>query len=143
MARRSTWRFAWRGLLIFVLLIVADFQAASLADRMLRNRDQFFETIVAEADLTYKTSEEAGSYLYQECAWHRVLLVYWARTCFGRFGTRNPELYGDQSILPLNYWRPLPLSMLWLSDMHFDAPGREMILSVTRMNEIVRDLRNE
>jgi tRNA A37 threonylcarbamoyladenosine biosynthesis protein TsaE len=29
MARRSTWRFVWRGLLIFVLLMVADFLAAA------------------------------------------------------------------------------------------------------------------
>jgi hypothetical protein len=143
MARRSTWRFVWRGLLIFVLLIVADFQAASLADRTLRNRDQFFETIVAGADLAYKPWKKGESSAHVECAWHRVLLVYWARTCFGRDGSRNPELYGDQDLIPLNYWRPLPLSMLWLSDMHFDAPGREMILSVTRKNEIVRDLRNE
>jgi hypothetical protein len=76
MAQSRTGRFVWRGFLIVILLVVADFMAANLADRMLRNRDRFFETIAAEADLTYKTSEEAGSYLYQECAWHRVLLVY-------------------------------------------------------------------
>ena len=143
MARRSTWRFVWRGLLIFVLLIVADFLAASLADRMLRNRDQFFEKVVAEADLSSRPWKEGESSTYQECGWHRALLIYWGRTCFRRDGFRHPELYGDQSILSLYYWSPLPLSMLWLSDIHFDAPGRKTILYVSRQNEILKDLRND
>ncbi|MCA3487411.1 MAG: hypothetical protein IOD05_20085 [Rhodobacter sp.] len=142
-ARVRKRRLIWRGFLIVILVVVVDILAANLADRTLRTRDQFFETIVAEADLAYKTSEETGSFLYQECAWYRVLLVYWARTCFGRSGSRLPRLYGDQSVLHLYYWSPLPLSMLWYSDLHFDAPGRQIILYVTRMNEIVRDLRNE
>jgi hypothetical protein len=143
MARRSTWRFVWRGLLIFVLLIVADFQAASLADRILRNRDQFFETIVAEADLSFRPWKEGESSNYQECAWHRVLLVYWGRTCFDRDGSSNPKLYGNQNFVQLYYWSPLPLSMLWISDIHFDAPGRKTIMHVSRQNEILKDLRND
>ncbi len=143
MARRSTWRFVWRGLLMFVLLIVADFQAASLADRTLRNRDQFFETIVAGADLTYKTFKETGSSSYQECAWHRALLVYWGWTCFDRSGSSNPKLYGNQNFVQLYYWSPLPLSMLWISDIHFDAPGSKTIMHVSRQNQILKDLRKD
>jgi hypothetical protein len=136
-------RLFWRGFLIVILLVVADFLAASLADRTLRNRDQFFETIVVEADLTYKTSEETGSYSYDECHWHRILLVYWGRTCFSREGFSNPRFYGNQNFVQLYYWSPLPLSMLWLSDIHFDAPGSKNILYVSRQNEILKDLRND
>jgi hypothetical protein len=142
-ARVRKRRLIWRGFLIVILVVVVDILAAILADRILRTRDQFFETIVAEADLAYKTSEETGSFLYQECAWYRVLLVYWAWTCFGRDGFRLPRLYGDQSVLSLYYWSPLPLSMLWASDFHFDAPGAKNILYVSRQNQILKDFRND
>jgi hypothetical protein len=142
MARVRKWRLFWRGFLIVILLVVADFLAASLADQMLRNRDQFFETIVAGADLSSRPWKEHDSF-YQECAWHRALLMYWGRTCFMRDGFRDPELYGDQTILSFYYWNPIPLSMTGFSDFHFDAPGRETILYVSRQNQILKDLRND
>jgi hypothetical protein len=136
-------RLFWRGFLIVILLVVANFLAASLADRMLRNRDQFFETIVAGADLAYKPWKKGESSTYVECHWHRVLLVYWGRTCFRRDGSSHPEFYGNQNFVQLYYWSPLALSMLWASDFHFDVPGAETILYVSRQNQILKDLRND
>lgn len=143
MARVRKRRLIWRGFLIVILLVVVDILAANLADRMLRTRDRFFETIVAEADLAYKPWKKGESLSFVECNWHRVLLVYWGRTCFSREGGTN-SLYGDKEYVFLEYWRPLPLlSMKWYRDLHFDVAGRQAIMFLTRKNEIIEDLRNE
>ena len=96
-----------------VVLVALDFIAAGFADRIIRNRPDFFRDVLARQDLT-ALQEELERNVYAGCEWHRALVIYEARTCFSSFSGRYSER-GLIQVGNLEYWptRPKSLSLLW------------------------------
>jgi hypothetical protein len=100
-------------LVVGAVLVVVDFTVAFVADRMIRNRPNFFRDVLARQDLTV-LQEELDRNVYAGCEGHRALVIYEARTCF-RSGTYRPSEHGLIQVGGLVYWRTRPksLSLLW------------------------------
>ena len=94
-------------------LVVVDFTAAFVADRIIRNQPDFFRNVLARQDLTV-LQEELERNVYAGCEWHRALVLYEARTCFYSGGYR-PSEHGLIQVGDLLYWptRQKSLSLLW------------------------------
>jgi len=130
-------------LVVLVLLVAADQICVRLADRAIRITPDFFETVLERADLSLKTTAESGSYFYQSCEFHRVLLFYKAKTCFSRSGGTNPTRYGDnRELMQFFYWPPLSKTFSFFAGYYYEEPCcNEMLMYVTRENQIIEDFR--
>ena len=130
-------------IVLLALVIIGDQICVLLADRTLRNTPQFFEEIVAKANLSQAVPSD--NYFYQSCEFHQVKLIYKAKTCFSRNGGTNPSRYGDErELLSLFYWPPLSKVFSIFSGYYYEeACCNEMLMYVSRDNKIIEDFRND
>lgn len=125
------------------LVVIADQICVRLADRRLRNTPQFFEEIVARANLSQAVPSD--SHLYQSCEFHQVNLIYKAKTCFSRRGGTNPSRYGDnRELISLFYWPPLSKTFSIFSGYYYEeACCNKMLMYVSRDKKIIEDFRSD
>ncbi len=127
--------------LLLIGLVIADQIGVRLADRAIRNRQGFFETVLENADLSVMFESDSSS--YQECQIHPVFLVYYAKTCFDNWGWINPSDHGERvEIGALMYWPPLSKTFSYFSDYYYNEPCCfETVFSITRGKKIRKDYR--
>ena len=127
--------------IFLISLIVIDQIGARVADKYIRGTPDFFKTVLKKADLTMQSSQDTGSYLYQSCDYHQVMIVYYARTCFGKNGETNPSRYGDdRELVGLFYWPPQSKFFFFFSRYYYDELCcNTMLMYVSRDNHIIED----
>ncbi len=90
--RAHPWRTA---AIATVLVMVADYNLASYADKRIRARDADFYELYRPDEIDWSNSD------YQNCRYKRELLLYYYRVCL--FVSKY------EGVTRFLYWRPLPV----------------------------------